>query len=108
MMRGDLAESRQFDLLVPPYEWFFRCLVSSNSTSSEPRSSGFASRADSAHGPNLGPGGPAPERSAYFKVAFASRLRKALSRLNPDLPGLTLDDALHKLTRPVGSTLDAR
>ena len=64
-----------------------------------------------AHGPDLGtdsPTGRVPERSAYSDVTLASRLRKALSRLSPDLPDITLDDALRKLTRPVGSTLEAR
>ena len=61
-----------------------------------------------AHGPDLGPGGPAPKRSAYSDVTLASRLRDALSRLNPDLPGPALDDAFRKLTRPAGTALDAR
>ena len=61
-----------------------------------------------ARGPDLGPDGPAPERSAYSDVALAPRLRDALSRLNPDLPGPALDDAFRRLTRPVGSALDAR
>ena len=64
-----------------------------------------------AHGSDLGTDGPAdgaPERSAYSKVALASSLRKALARLNPDLPDTALDDALRKLTRPAGSTLYAR
>ena len=36
------------------------------------------------------------------------RLRDALARLNPDLPLDALDDAFRKLTRPEGSTLEAR
>ena len=61
-----------------------------------------------AHGPDLGPGDSGSERSAYSDVTLASRLRDALSRLNPDLPASALDDAFRKLTRPAGSTLDAR
>ncbi len=61
-----------------------------------------------AHGPDLGPGDSGSERSAYSDIALASRLREALSRLNPDLPASALDDALRELTRPTGSTLDAR
>ena len=36
------------------------------------------------------------------------RLRDALAILNPDLPASALDDAYRKLTRPEGSTLEAR
>lgn len=61
-----------------------------------------------ARGPDLGPDAPDPERSAYSDVALPPRLRDALSRLNPDLPGPALDDAFRRLTRPAGSALDAR
>ena len=36
------------------------------------------------------------------------RLRDALAELNPNLPASALDDAYRKLTRPEGSTLEAR
>ena len=36
------------------------------------------------------------------------RLRDSLARLNPDLPADALGDALRRLTRPEGSTLEAR
>ena len=61
-----------------------------------------------AHGPDIGPGGPAEERADYGTVVLERRLRDALARLNPDLPLDTLDDAFRKLTRPEGSTLEAR
>ena len=47
-------------------------------------------------------------RESYADVYFASTVRGALGRLNPDLPSDALDDALRKLTRPEGSTLEAR
>ena len=61
-----------------------------------------------AHGPDIGPGAPGEERADYGAVVLERRLRDALARLNPDLPLEALDDAFRKLTRPEGSTLDAR
>ena len=61
-----------------------------------------------AHSPNIAPGAPGAERADYGEVLLARRLRDALARLNPDLPAAALDDAFHKLTRPGGSTLEAR
>ena len=51
---------------------------------------------------------PGAERSDYGEVLLARRLRDALARLNPDLPAAALEDAFRKLTRPEGSTLEAR
>ena len=61
-----------------------------------------------AHGPDIAPGTPNAERSDYDQVALERRLRDALAELNPDLPIPALDDALRKLTRPEGPTLEAR
>ena len=61
-----------------------------------------------AHGPDIGPDDPAEERADYGAVVLERRLRDALARLNPELPGEALDDAYRKLTRPEGSTLEAR
>ena len=61
-----------------------------------------------AHGPDIGPGAPGEERADYGAVVLERRLRDALARLNPDLPLEALDDAFRKLTRPEGSTLEAR
>ncbi len=61
-----------------------------------------------AHGPDIGPGAPSEERASYGAVVLERRLRDALARLNPELPGEALDDAFRKLTRPEGSTLEAR
>ena len=61
-----------------------------------------------AHGPDIAPGAPGEERADYGAVVLERRLRDALARLNPDLPSEALDDAFRKLTRPEGSTLEAR
>ena len=50
-----------------------------------------------AHGPDIGPEGTAPERGAYDEVLLAGRLRKALARLNPNLPAETLEEVERKL-----------
>ena len=47
-------------------------------------------------------------RASHADVLFRSSLRRALARLNPDLPAKALDDALRKLTQPEGATLEAR
>ncbi|MGH9382118.1 MAG: type I restriction endonuclease subunit R, partial [Thermoanaerobaculia bacterium] len=60
------------------------------------------------HGPEIAPGMPGAERGDYGEVVLAERLHEALARLNPELPGEALDDAFRKLTRPQGSTLEAR
>ena len=44
----------------------------------------------------------------YGQVALDYRLRDALASLNPSLPDSALDDAFRKLTRPEGSTTEAR
>ena len=61
-----------------------------------------------AHGPDIAPGMPGAERIDYGEVVLQGRLRDALARLNPDLPADSLDDAFRKLTRPQGTTLEAR
>ena len=61
-----------------------------------------------AHGPDIAPGAPGAERADYSVVVLERRLRDALARLNPNLPRDALDDAFRKLTRPEGSTLEAR
>ena len=50
-----------------------------------------------AHGPDIGPDGPAPERGSYDEVLLAGRLRGALARLNPHLPAEALEDVLRKV-----------
>ena len=60
------------------------------------------------HGPDIAPDTPAAERADYGEVVLFGRLRSALARLNPDRPDDALDDALRRLTRPAGATLEAR
>ena len=59
-------------------------------------------------GPDIGPSAVDEERADYGAVVLERRLRDALARLNPDLPHDALDDAFRKLTRPDGSTIEAR
>ena len=61
-----------------------------------------------AHGPNIAPDTPNAERDDYGQVVLERRLRDTLAELNPSLPASALDDAFRKLTRPEGSTLEAR
>ena len=61
-----------------------------------------------AHGPDIGPHAEGAERTDYTEVVLEHRLREAFDRLNPDLPAEALDDAFRKVTRPEGSTLEAR
>ena len=61
-----------------------------------------------AHGPDIAPDTPAAERADYGTVVLTNRLRSALARLNPELPDEALEDALRRLTRPAGATLEAR
>ena len=60
------------------------------------------------HGPDIGPDGPNAERFDYSQVELERRIRDALAKLNPGLPAEALEDALRRLTRPEGSTLEAR
>ena len=60
------------------------------------------------HGPDIAPDAPTAERTDYGEIVLERRLRDALARLNPDLPATALEDTFSKLTRPEGSTLEAR
>ena len=61
-----------------------------------------------AHGPDIAPDSPNAERDDYSEAVLAGRLRGALADLDPGLPADALDDAHRKLTRPEGSTTEAR
>ena len=61
-----------------------------------------------AHGPDIAPDATGAERTDYGQVVLEHRLQDALALLNPTLPADALDDALRKLTRPEGATLEAR
>ena len=60
------------------------------------------------HGLEIAPGELAAERGDYSQVVLEERLRQALAQLNPDLPAEALEDAFRRITRPEGSTLEAR
>ena len=61
-----------------------------------------------AHGPDIAPGSPDAERNDYGQAVLERRVWDALAALNSGLPGDALDDAFRKLTRPEGSTVNAR
>ena len=61
-----------------------------------------------AHWPDIAPDTLNAERDDYAQVVLERRLRDSLAELNPSLPVYALDDAYRKLTRPEGSTLEAR
>ena len=63
---------------------------------------------ETAYGPDIAPGGVAPERADYGEVVLAQRLRSALARLNPGLPPEALEVAFRRLTRPEGASLESR
>ena len=60
------------------------------------------------HGPDIAPGTPTAERADYGGAVLHGRLRSALAQLNPDLPDDAIEDALGRLTRPAGPTLEFR
>lgn len=53
-----------------------------------------------AFGPALAPGESSAERDDFGQVFLPARLRSALARLNPLLPGEAIEDAFRKVTRP--------
>lgn len=50
-----------------------------------------------AHGPDIAPDGPTPERGDYREVFLHERLLAALARINPDVPPFALEQAAHAL-----------
>jgi len=60
------------------------------------------------HGPEIAPSELFAERADYRQVVLEQRCRDTLARLNPDLPREALEDALRKLSRPEGATLEQR
>ena len=55
-----------------------------------------------------GPDSLYSERSGYDQVVLETRLREAVARLNPDLPVGAREEALRRITRPEGSSLENR
>ncbi|MCL4210258.1 MAG: HsdR family type I site-specific deoxyribonuclease, partial [Phycisphaerales bacterium] len=62
---------------------------------------------DYAFGPDIAPDGERPERADYAQVVLLGRLRAALRRINPDVPGEAIEDAIRKVTRPESPSLVA-
>ncbi|AEK19763.1 HsdR family type I site-specific deoxyribonuclease [Methanococcus maripaludis X1] len=50
-------------------------------------------------GPEIAPDGTSPERKDYSEVVLVSRLRDAISRINPKVPVEAREDALRKVLR---------
>ena len=61
-----------------------------------------------AYGPDLLPDKGTGERTGYDETILPFRLRDALDRLNPELPSSAIDDAVRKLTRHEGASLESR
>ena len=57
------------------------------------------------NGVDIAPGEPGAERDSHGDVVLGSRLRRALTKLNPALPPDAIDDAFRRLTRPEGTEL---
>ena len=53
-----------------------------------------------AHGPDLSPGGTTPERDDYRDVLLMPRLSAAVQRLNPDLPPAAVEEAVRTVATP--------
>lgn len=62
---------------------------------------------DYVFGPDIAPDGERPERGDYGQVVLLGRLRAALRRINPDVPGEAIEDAIRKVTRPETPSLVA-
>ena len=60
------------------------------------------------HGTEIAPDGLFAERRDYGQVVLEQRLQDALAKLNPDLPAEALEDALGKIVRLEGATLEQR
>lgn len=52
------------------------------------------------HGPDLGPGGSAPERESWRDVVLVDRLRSAVAGLNPELPGDAVEQVVQEVSSP--------
>ncbi|MBN4079621.1 type I restriction endonuclease subunit R [bacterium AH-315-C08] len=50
------------------------------------------------HGPDLAPGMPDAERDEYRQVFLLQRLKESLTRINPDVPEVGIQEAIRKIT----------
>ena len=57
------------------------------------------------HGPDIAPETPGAERSRYEDVVLTQRLRDAVSRLNPNIPAESQEDAIQKILSPNSPSL---
>ncbi|MGO1689275.1 MAG: type I restriction endonuclease, partial [Halomonas sp.] len=53
-----------------------------------------------AHGPNLAPDGPTPERADYRQVLLLADLEAAIRRINPHLPQSAIEQAVAVVRKP--------
>jgi type I restriction enzyme R subunit len=51
------------------------------------------------YGPDIAPDGISPERKSYSDVVLVDRLRDAVNRINPDIPGEAREEAIKKVLR---------
>ncbi|HEX7948881.1 MAG TPA: type I restriction endonuclease subunit R [Candidatus Limnocylindrales bacterium] len=58
-----------------------------------------------AYGPEISPGGQAPERAAFDEVVLQGRLRNAVRTLNPALPTDAIEQAVRTALRPESGDL---
>ena len=61
---------------------------------------------DTAHGPDISPGGNEPLRASYEEVVLEGRLRTALRKVNDHLSEDAIGDAIRVATRPPEPTLE--
>lgn len=65
--------------------------------SKTPRSNGSEMGYEVRHGPDMAPGEATQERESFGQVVLVERLRDAIKRLNPGVPGEAREDALRKV-----------
>jgi type I restriction enzyme R subunit len=53
-----------------------------------------------AHGPDIAPEGPSPERADFRDVVLKDRLAGAVARLNPSLPPEAVDEVVQLVSKP--------
>ena len=60
---------------------------------------------DCANGADLAPEGATPERPDFRAVVLKARLAAAVQRLNPKLPPAAVEEVVHVVTTPTGTSL---
>ena len=59
-------------------------------------------------GTDAAPGGLETERNEYAQIVLEQRLKDSLSSINPSLPDSVIDEAVQKITNPIGPNLYMR